>query len=282
LAPCWYKREIGKFTVVYLQLIRYQGECDMNARLSERDEAEIERSVEEAKKVVFRPQERAQIERYVDPPASSPFPLEYAFHLLGDVRGRTVLDFGCGSGTSVIPLIKRGATVIGVDISPELIALAQKRLDAAALKATLKVGSAYESGLAGGSIDVIFCMSLIHHLDIAKVRDEMQRLLKPTGYIVLKEPIRFSKAYASLRRLLPAHADISDYEHPLTRAELSVLMEPFTVEGLRYFRLPFVPLTIRFFPALNRRAWALSDWMLQKWPATEFYATSVVMRLRPR
>jgi ubiquinone/menaquinone biosynthesis C-methylase UbiE len=252
----------------------------MNAHLSPRDLAEIRRSAEAARKVVLNPQELAHLDRYLNPPESSPYPLEYSFYLLGDVRGKTVLDLGCGSGECLFPLMRRGANVIGMDISPELIELAAKRADAAGIQANLKVGSAYETGLPDGSIDVIFCMSLIHHLDIAKVRNEMLRVMAPAGYIVLKEPIRFSKSYARVRNLLPAYGDISDFEHPLTPAELATMTEPFTVEGLRYFRLPIVPITIRWFPAANVAAWKLSGWVLRNLPAAKTYATSVAMRLR--
>jgi SAM-dependent methyltransferase len=123
-------------------------------------------------------------------------------------------------------------------------------------------------------------MSLIHHLDIARVRDEMLRVLAPAGYIVLKEPIRFSKSYAVVRSLLPAHGDISEFEHPLTRGELATMMEPFTAEELRYFRLPIVPMAIRWFPAANKTAWELSAWVLRNLPTAKGYATSVAMRLR--
>ena len=252
----------------------------MDANLSERDLAEMERSAEEARKVVFNPQELAHLDRYLHPSESSLYPLEYSFYLLRDVRGKTVLDLGCGSGESIVPLVRRGAHVIAVDISPELIELAAKRVEAAGIQATVKVGSAYDTGLPDGSIDVIFCMSLIHHLDIAKVRSEMLRVLAPAGYIILKEPIRFSKSYAAVRSLLPAYGDISEFEHPLTREELATMTEPFTVEGFRYFRLPIVPMAIRWFPAANETAWKLSAWVLRNLPAAEAYATSVAMRLR--
>jgi 2-polyprenyl-3-methyl-5-hydroxy-6-metoxy-1,4-benzoquinol methylase len=64
----------------------------------------------------------------LNPPPESPFPLEYAFHLLGDVRGKSVLDLGCGSGESVVILAHLGAKVLGIDISPDLIAIAEQRL----------------------------------------------------------------------------------------------------------------------------------------------------------
>lgn len=249
----------------------------MSTPLSTRDRLEVERSASEASKIVIKP---VEVDRYLNPPANTAFPLEYAFHLLGDVRGKTVLDLGCGSGETLIPLVRRGAHVIGLDISPDLIEIARKRLEKAGLEATVRVGSAYETELPDASVDVLFCMSLIHHLDIARVREEMRRVLRPSGFVVLKEPVRFSKGYGFLRSLLPSHQDVSEYEHPLTRDEFRTIQEGFEVDGLRYFRLPFVPLVRRVLPGGQRKAYRLSDWMIRAFPKTTGYATTAAMRLR--
>lgn len=47
-----------------------------------------------------------------------------------DLRGARILDAGCGTGAMSVELAKRGAEVVGVDISPALIEIAQKRLPA--------------------------------------------------------------------------------------------------------------------------------------------------------
>jgi SAM-dependent methyltransferase len=249
------------------------------ARLSERNQAEIERSASEAGKVVVKPVSRADVDRYLNPRADTPYGLEYAFHLLGDVQGKTVLDLGCGIGDSILPLLEHGARVIAIDISPELVAIARQRVANDRYEATLMVGSAYETGLPNESVDVIFCMALVHHLDIRLVRSEMWRILRKGGVVILKEPVRFSKGYAWLRGLLPAKNDISDYEHPLTREELATLVEPFKVEGIRYFRLPFVPLISRALPSMGEATWKASNWILQRWPVAQRYATAVTTRL---
>jgi hypothetical protein len=54
--------------------------------LLDRDRAEVERSASEARRIVLG---QSDIDRYLNPPANTPFGLEYAFHLLGDVRGKT-------------------------------------------------------------------------------------------------------------------------------------------------------------------------------------------------
>lgn len=48
--------------------------------------------------------------------------------LAGDVRGRRVLDAGCGSGPLAAALLTRGATVTGFDSSAAMVELARQRL----------------------------------------------------------------------------------------------------------------------------------------------------------
>jgi SAM-dependent methyltransferase len=48
--------------------------------------------------------------------------------LVGDVRGRRVLDAGCGAGAQAVELVRRGALVTGVDLSRGLLGIARGRL----------------------------------------------------------------------------------------------------------------------------------------------------------
>lgn len=62
----------------------------------------------------------------------APFPLELPvraiYSILGDTQGGVVLDPFCGTGTSLVAAKLLGHHFIGIDISPEYVALAQKRL----------------------------------------------------------------------------------------------------------------------------------------------------------
>ena len=75
--------------------------------------AEIERSASEARETKLK---LAEVERYLNPPPDTAFPLEYAFYLLGNAQGKTVLDLGCGTGDSIPGLAGRGARVVGIDL----------------------------------------------------------------------------------------------------------------------------------------------------------------------
>jgi len=245
--------------------------------LSERDRVEVERSAAEARSVVLAP---VDVDRYLDPPADTPYGLEYAYHLLGDIRGKTVLDLGCGTGENLVPLAKRGAQVIGIDISPDLIQLAQQRINSYGLTATVRPGSAYDTELPDESVDVVFSMALLHHLDLPKARNEIYRILRPGGLFILREPIRFSRTMNSLRKLFPApEADISDYEHPMTRDELATVTQGFTLLAQRTFRLPYVPLLLKV-NLLREHIWKSDRWLLKHFPDLEHFATGKVMSLR--
>jgi SAM-dependent methyltransferase len=50
------------------------------------------------------------------------------FDLLKPLRGKSVLDIGCGTGTSLVPLLESGLQVTGIDPSPYMLDLASRRV----------------------------------------------------------------------------------------------------------------------------------------------------------
>jgi len=241
---------------------------------------EVARSASEASKISLL--DHIDLTRYQNPPADTCYPLEYVFYLLGDVQDKLVVDLGCGSGEEVVPLRQRGARVIGIDISPHLIAVAHERLQKYGVDAELLVGSAYETDLANESADVVFCMSLLHHLELDLVKKEILRILKPQGLLILKEPIRFSRAMTELRRLFPPAEDVSESEYPLNSKQLNAFADGFQVLSSRSFRTPLIPLLTRIIrmPKLEQHMWSSDAWVLRHFPALADFATVRVMALR--
>ncbi len=246
---------------------------------SPHDFAEIARSASEASKIRLLDIDLA---RYQNPPAHTHYPLDYAFYLLGDVQNKLVVDLGCGSGEDVVLLRQRGARVIGIDISPHLIAIAHERLRKYGVDAELRIASAYETHLLDESADVVFCMSVLHHLQLDRVKNEIRRILKPNGLFIFKEPIRFSWTLKQLRRLFPLREDVSEFEYPLNSKQLNALVEGFQVLASRSFRTPFVPLLTRTIkvPYLQKGIWSRDAWVLRHFPVLAHFATMRVMALR--
>lgn len=208
---------------------------------------EVERSAGEARRKTAQDLRIGAdiIERYAGPPAETPYALEYAYHLLGEISGKTVLDYGCGAGENSVLIASRKAKVVGVDISPELLALAEKRLAAHDLteNADFRVGSAHRLPVEDRSIDIVFGMAILHHLDLEVSANEVFRVLKKGGRAIFFEPVRNSKLVKFVRNLIPyEQPDISPYERPLTDGELENYAGNFSRCTSRAFSLPFVNL----------------------------------------
>jgi len=256
------------------------------APLQRWERAEIERSCVEA---TLTPDESlrvsaATLARYSAPPSDTAYPLEYAFHLLGDVSGRRVVDFGCGSGANSVLLANRGAHVWGIDISEDLLRLAQRRLDTSgrAGGATFIAGSAHDMPFPDASIDVVFGIAILHHLDLDLVSKEVRRVLKPGGMAIFQEPVRNSAVIRFARRLIPYRApDISPFERPLTDPELARFAKGFSSVSMRAFALPHVQIgqVLPFVKNYWRTLYSLDRRLLAGVPALRRYASIRVIRL---
>ena len=249
--------------------------------------AEISRSGLEAqltKHVTGLRLDHRTLSRYRNPPADTWFPLEYAYHLLGDVQGRRVVDFGCGSGANSVHLALRGAALAGLDISEALIRLARERLAANGVERTARfiVGSAHDTPLPDNSIDVVFGIAILHHLDLQLVAREVHRILKPGGRAIFQEPVRNSAVLRVLRRLIPYRApDISPYERPLTDEQVQAFGRNFRTIRTKPFTLPFVSLAM-FVPRIRRSPdwwYGLDARLLGRYPFLRSYASIRVIEL---
>jgi len=251
--------------------------------LDERERAEIHRSACDARqstKPLLVPAET--IARYRDSAATTVFPLEYAFHLLGDVNGKTVLEYGCGGGTYTVALAQRGARVIAFDISPDLLALAKKRVEANQCEGVqLLLGSAHSLPFPDESIDVIFGMAILHHLDLEIASTELMRVLRKGGKAIFKEPVRNSKLYAWLRQFLPKRANVSPFERPFTDREIKDFAQPYKYRD-RTFQLPLSRIA-HVLPVWSESAVKLSayidTYLLRTFPALTYYATVKVFEI---
>src|SRR3989338_4551471 len=97
--------------------------------------------------------------------------------LLGNVKGKKILDLGCGTGIYAKLLTKKGAKVKGFDISPKMIDIAKKEnpnLD-------LKVGSANKIPF-NDKFDIVLASLVVHYLsNWDKLLKEVKGVLRQGG-----------------------------------------------------------------------------------------------------
>jgi SAM-dependent methyltransferase len=106
--------------------------------------------------------------------------------LLGDLRGASALDLGCGSGVYATRLAARGAHVVGVDLSAAMIDLARERARAqgAALD-WLVADISRPLPFADAQFDLLFTATVLHYVeDLSAVMREVARLLRPRGRLI--------------------------------------------------------------------------------------------------
>ena len=98
------------------------------------------------------------------------------------------IDIGCGTGRAFLPLVEAGYRVIGIDPTWMSIALCKKRIRHTSLCAYPTLASADRIPLPGASIDFVFALSSLFHLNLKELGSalqEIQRILRPGGKAVL-------------------------------------------------------------------------------------------------
>ena len=114
-----------------------------------------------------------------------------ADHVVRSARiraGERVLDIACGTGNTTLMARARGATVTGLDLTPELLDVARKRAaDADLGDITWKEGDAEKLPFQDGAFDVVVSScGLMFAPDQQKVADEVARVTKRGGRIAIQ------------------------------------------------------------------------------------------------
>lgn len=107
--------------------------------------------------------------------------------VVAPARGR-VLEIGVGSGLNFPFYGKEVETVIGIDPSPRLLAMARRRAAEAGIRAELLEGTASAIPLADRSVDtIVMTWTLCSIPDPPQALREMRRVLKPGGRLLFIE-----------------------------------------------------------------------------------------------
>jgi len=183
---------------------------------------------------------------------------------LGDVKGKKILDIGCGAADYLLAIGKPGADYVGgQDISEEAVKRGRLRLEKENIKGKLAIGDAINLDFPDNFFDGVFSSDFFEHINLEvkeKVISEIYRVLKPGGKLTIKTPnLNFLKVVIFIKRILnvlrlrspfiyiPHTRNNPDNEHHglTTHSELSTLLED------NYFHTPdivYVPLIRKGLP----------------------------------
>ncbi len=112
---------------------------------------------------------------------------------LADTYGKRVLEFGCGTGRLLLPMAERGMNVVGIDSSPDMLAVCRKKLSRLKKTARKRV-DLLEGNMnrvnVGREFDlvVLACNTFLHATTTeaqGKLLRSARRRLRPGGALVL-------------------------------------------------------------------------------------------------
>ena len=108
----------------------------------------------------------------------------YMLGLLGDLRGKRVLDLGCGSGFYSEVALRLGATVTAVDASERMLTHVRSKLHSENLRLIKADLAERLPMIPGASQDVAICSLVLHYLrDWDTVLSEIERVLAAAGEV---------------------------------------------------------------------------------------------------
>src|SRR5262249_22908974 len=210
--------------------------------------------------------------------------------LLGPGPG-AVLDAGMGPGRLLTELDRRGWTVYGLDLSAEMVGIAQRNLPAAGER--LSVGSIESLPFPDDTFDALVATGVLEYADPVKALRELARVLRPSGCCVVSYPnprawyaIWNTKFYyptvRAVRRAVGRSTSTLPVATPLGVCKIEMLLRNagFSPTGATY--TSFLVLLSPLDELLPRAAAAASEWTEAHGFAPSRLATQVVFRASRR
>lgn len=175
----------------------------------------------------------------------NPLRLDWIDDAVG-LRGKRVLDVGCGGGLLSEGMAVRGAEVTGIDLSEKPLGVARLHLLESGQQVDYrKVAVEQLAAEMPGSFDIVTCLEMLEHVpDPASIVDSCARLVKPGGQVFFSTINRNPKAYLFavigaeyLLQMLPKGThDFAKFIKPseLTRWCKQSGLEPDDLVGMTY------------------------------------------------
>ena len=171
---------------------------------------------------------------------------QFILSLMGDLRGKRLLDLGAGLGESSVYFALRGARVTTVDLSPQMVEMAVKLGKHYGVELEGIVSGAEDFNLPSSTYDLIYVANTIHHIhDRASLFEQMSRALKPGGKFFSYDPLAYNPAINVYRRMASQVRTLD--ESPLRVADVKLARKYFQNVDHREFWLLTLVLFVKYY-----------------------------------
>lgn len=183
----------------------------------------------------------------------NPLRLDWIDALAG-LRGKAVVDVGCGGGILSEAMARRGAEVLGIDLSAKPLRVAQLHALEAGLSGLQYREQSAESLAAEqpGQYDVVTCLEMLEHVpQPASVVQACAALARPGGWVFFSTLHRNPKAFVMaivgaehVLKLLPKGTH--EYARFIKPSELARWVREAGLELVEFRGMEYNPLTRRY------------------------------------
>ena len=146
------------------------------------------------------------------------------------IKGFSGLEIGCSSGYDAVEYCKNCSKYIGIDISDEAIEVAERKNIP---KCEFICTDGHKLPFENESFDFVIVNSLLHHLDLLSTLNEINRVLRPKGQLIFREPLGTNPIF-QLYRLFTPSARTPD-ERPFTFSDIRLMKSHFALNNVRWF-----------------------------------------------
>jgi ubiquinone/menaquinone biosynthesis C-methylase UbiE len=154
-----------------------------------------------------------------------------------NLRGKKLLEVGCGMGYDSLEFIRRGVRVTAVDLTPNAVEFARRHFEVVGAEADeVRVGNALDLPFADESFDAVWSNGVLHATgDTRKAISEVFRVLRPGGRAIISHFYRKPSWMYLLHRFGRENIEYKDEDPPVnefyTESEIEDMFGDFRIEA---------------------------------------------------
>jgi len=217
--------------------------------------------------------------------------MRYITERLGNIKGKRLLDVGCGLGEASVYFAILGAEVTSSDLSQGMLDATARLAKANHVSVKQHIASAEDMQLpSDAKFDIIYAGNLLHHVDIEETITRIKPHLAADGIFVSWDPLAYNPAINAYRAM--ATEVRTPDEHPLKWSDIQLFHKHFKTVETRYFWLTTLIIFIIMALAQRRnpnkeRCWKVVvqegdkwRWLYQPLERVDSYILSILPPLR--